>query len=358
VSCASAGNCAAGGYYTDSSGNLQAFVADEADSVWGDATEVPGTATLNTGNAQVTSVSCPSAGNCTIGGYYTDSSASEQAFVADEVDGSWGDATDLSGATGNAAVYSVSCASAGNCAAGGSYTDSSGNMQAFVADEADGFWGDATEVPGIAALNTLGIASVGSLSCPSAGNCTAGGAFTDSSGGQAFVVDEVGSTWGQAVEVPGTAALNTGFAAVNSVSCSSAGNCSAGGYYDVSFSGAPTHLFVVSEVSGAWGDAVEVPGIPFPSGENAALDSVSCASAGNCVAGGSYIASSGDSVAFVVSEVNGLWGEAVPVPGIPALNAIQAGVYSVSCPPTGACVAAGSYEDTSFGDQPFVVSQT
>jgi len=42
-----------------------------------------------------------------------------------------------------------------------------------------------------------------------------------------------GGTWGTAREVPGTAALNNtgGDAATNSVSCASSGNCSAGGSY-------------------------------------------------------------------------------------------------------------------------------
>ena len=48
-------------------------------------------------------------------------------------------------------------------------------------------------------------------------------------GGGAAVVS---GTWGTAKEVPGTAHLNTGGAdAINSVSCAAAGNCSAGGYY-------------------------------------------------------------------------------------------------------------------------------
>ena len=46
------------------------------------AIEVPGTATLNKGrNALVESVSCPSAGNCGAGGNYTDSNGHLQAFV-------------------------------------------------------------------------------------------------------------------------------------------------------------------------------------------------------------------------------------------------------------------------------------
>src|SRR5580693_3294794 len=41
-----------------------------------------------------------------------------------------------------------------------------------------------------------------------------------------------GGTWGKAEEIPGIAALNKGGeAALTSVSCASAGNCSAGGYY-------------------------------------------------------------------------------------------------------------------------------
>jgi hypothetical protein len=40
-----------------------------------------------------------------------------------------------------------------------------------------------------------------------------------------------GGAWGAAAVVPGTAALNAdGLAQVNAVSCTSAGNCGAGGY--------------------------------------------------------------------------------------------------------------------------------
>ena len=76
MSCASAGNCSAGGYYTDSSGHQQAFVVSEVNGTWRNAMEVPGTAALNKGgDAQVTSVSCASAGNCSAGGCYVDGSA-------------------------------------------------------------------------------------------------------------------------------------------------------------------------------------------------------------------------------------------------------------------------------------------
>src|ERR1700678_416446 len=52
-------------------------------AAWGKTQEVPGTATLNAeGNGSTSSVSCASAGNCSAGGAYdTDSSASlQEAF--------------------------------------------------------------------------------------------------------------------------------------------------------------------------------------------------------------------------------------------------------------------------------------
>ena len=51
---------------------------------------------------------------------------------------------------------------------------------------------------------------------------------------QAFVVNEIDGIWHKAIKVPGIAALNQGgYAAITSVSCTSAGDCSAGGYYQV-----------------------------------------------------------------------------------------------------------------------------
>ena len=47
--------------------------------------EVPRTATLNAGgDALIESVSCTSAGNCSAGGRYTDSSHRSQAFVVSQ----------------------------------------------------------------------------------------------------------------------------------------------------------------------------------------------------------------------------------------------------------------------------------
>jgi hypothetical protein len=84
VSCASAGNCSAGGFYTDASHRSQAFVISQVSGRWGKAIEVPGTPSLNHGDAQITSLSCAPAGNCGAGGFYTDASHGTEAFVISE----------------------------------------------------------------------------------------------------------------------------------------------------------------------------------------------------------------------------------------------------------------------------------
>jgi hypothetical protein len=123
-----------------------------------------------------------------------------------------------------------------------------------------GTWGTAQEVPGTAALNQGGGAGLNAVSCGSAGNCTAGGFYTDRSGHpQAFVASQVHGTWGAAREVPGTAKLNLGGnAGLNAVSCGSAGNCTAGGF----FTDRPGHMqvFVVSRTSRPAPPVRAVPG--------------------------------------------------------------------------------------------------
>jgi hypothetical protein len=196
----------------------------------------------------------------------------------------------------------------------------------FVVSEAKGTWGTAKAVPGIAALNKGGVAHVYSVSCGSAGSCTAAGYYTGAASVEAFVADEVKGTWGAAREVAGS--LNTdGLADIGSVSCASAGNCSAGGFYTVLDSAednAYSQAFIVSETDGVWGIPAEVPGIEtLDKGGGAEITSVSCRSAGNCSAGGYYTSSSGNQQAFVVSKSKGIWGTPKEVAG--ALNKGRSG---------------------------------
>lgn len=64
--------------------DIKAFVASEVNGTWHTAEEVAGTLALNHGGAQVGRVSCPSAGNCSAGGTYTDAFLSTLVFVVNE----------------------------------------------------------------------------------------------------------------------------------------------------------------------------------------------------------------------------------------------------------------------------------
>src|SRR5262249_8392473 len=65
-------------------------VVRETGGHWLKAIEVPGTAALNAGgNAQVTWVSCASAGNCAAGGSYQGRPGAQQALVGSPGNGHW-----------------------------------------------------------------------------------------------------------------------------------------------------------------------------------------------------------------------------------------------------------------------------
>jgi hypothetical protein len=355
VSCGSAGNCAAGGFYADSSDHRQGFVVNERNGHWGRAIEVPGLAALNKLHAEVVSVSCTVRRNCAAGGVYGDGDGHQRGFVVSEKNGRWDQAIQEPGpGTLNqqaAGVVSVSCASPGNCAAGGQ----DGDEQGFVVSEQRGVWGQAIEVPGLAALDQGRSAEVVSVSCASAGSCAAGGFYSEHYS-QGFVVSEQHGVWGKAIEVPGLAALNKGgYAQVNSVSCASAGNCAAGGSYTVNADNV-RQGFVVSEQHGVWGHASMVPGLAtLNKGGDAEVVSVSCASAGNCAAGGDYADQHRHPQGFVVSGKNGVWRRAIEVPGLGTLNKVgDASVFSVSCAAPGRCAATGHYVGRSRHQQGFV----
>jgi hypothetical protein len=349
VSCASAGNCAAVGVYQSSATN-QAFVVNEVSGVWQTAIKIPGVGVLNAGaDAQAMAVSCPSAGNCSASGYYRQASHEKQAFVVNESSGVWGTAVKVPNIT-TLNVYPsaasgdfISCGSAGNCTVGGYYGYTyGGGEDAFLASESGGTWSNAFEVAGTAPVDSTGSSQVNSISCTGTGECVAGGVMNDVSGDQsAFIATQAGGVWGSAVIVNGTAALNAGGVGNDeAVSCSSTGNCSTGGYYTTA--GYDQRAFVATETSGTWGAAVEVPGIETldPTGISG-VSTLSCAAPGECAAAGSTL-NGLDSEIFLTSESGGVWRTAQGLSGTSNNVAGAPNVADVSCPAAGECMAVGT----------------
>jgi hypothetical protein len=327
-----------------------AFVISEQNGQWRRLTTVFSVRRKPGVNLGVSSLSCPAPGSCAAGG-------AGPPFVVSEVHGRWGRAIRVPARNKNGSVV-VSCASAGNCLAGWGTS--------FVARERNGHWGRPIAVPGLSALGTG--AAITSVSCTSAINCAVGGDYEASHGAEVFVASERKGRWSKAIEIPGFTALNQeGFGDLVSVSCASAGNCVAGGSYaaPADFAGGAYEAFVASERHGRWGKAIEVPGIPPPSTGICEPDSsacvagqvtsVSCAPGGHCAVGGWYDTTQiAGEVAFVASYENGRWGKVMQIPGLESLDTAKSSqVNSVSCTPSGSCAADGSY---SLG-QAFVVDE-
>ena len=351
VSCSSPGNCGAVGHYADSVGSTQGLLLDEVSGVWEGGIEVapPGDAATDP-RVSLNSISCASAGNCSAVGYYT-SSSGRSGLVVDEVSGTWGPGIETAPSKDSVTeLNSVSCPSPGNCIAVGYYQDSSDNLYGLLLGELSGTW--ETGVEASLPTDASGGGSLDSVSCPSAGNCSAVGNYVDSSSNaHGFLLEEVSGTWQTGIEAllptdaAGTAASN-----LTSVSCYSAGNCSAVGTY--TDSSGNTQGLLLDEVDGTWGSGTSVP-LPAGAASNPSLhlNSVSCAQDGICSAVGTYTDSSGNTQGLLLDEVGGTWqsGTEAPLPGDAASNP-KVDLSSVSCASGSKCSAVGSYDEGTTTD--------
>jgi hypothetical protein len=326
LSCASAGNCAAGAYY--STGSQQGdFVVSETNGTWGKARKVRG---------YPSAISCPAPGDCT--------AVLSDDYLLNEKRGSWRTAFPVPGLAalnpGEAANPAViACPSPGNCTAGGSYYESAAPyIWSYVATERHGIWGNARPLknPSGAGLD------ISAVSCPSAGTCVAGGRLYLLSGVQrAFAVTETHGTWSMAQTLPGTSTPGGG---IDQLDCPAAGACSAAGSFELDHG--VTQPFVVSEKNGTWHTAQTITGA---GPGRSVLDSLSCDASGNCVLAGEIVVN-GEFQAASAAQVDGRWGPATMLRGIRALDhGKESTIDAVSCPPRSRCTAVGSFSFGSSG---------
>jgi hypothetical protein len=351
LSCSSAGNCGTGGQYLDASNDAQAYVDTESSGSWGDAVEVPGLAAMNLGgNATLVAISCASDGNCSAGGEYAPvEHGNTSIFVVNEVGGVWSNAVPLALPPSTAPKVwpnfrSISCSSAGNCGAVGSYRLRGNDWEVFVATESDGVWAKARTIPGLLNMSSAGTAEASSISCPGRGDCSLAGMYSIKNGLRLFVASEMNGAWGPAREMPGAAAFGSSFddsPGINAISCSSIGNCSAGG--DIG-----QDAVVDNEVNGSWRDASEVSGLPF----GGRVSFLSCAANGDCVASGTREPGPAGpfELPFIANEWRGHWGGAIVVPGIEHVSRFKIAKPSgggvggpVSCSTPEFCITVGGY---------------
>ena len=188
-----------------------------------------------------------------------------------------------------------------------------------------------------------------SVACPSSGNCVAVGQFQDVNGyDESFTATETSGVWGNAVPTtfdPSVLSTDRPYSTFSSVACSSVGNCVAvGQFYDASDQ---YESFIATELNGVWGNGVPLTTFPYST-----LSSVACSSDGNCVAVGQFLAFGNNWEPFTATELNGTWGDGVPITFTgDVLNTTYPSAYSylnsVACPSDGNCVAVGEFYDVN-----------
>ena len=375
VSCPSAGNCVAAGSFKNAVGGYEAFTQTQTNGTW--AKSEPATfddgiqnATPDAyGRTLFNTISCPSAGNCVAAGSFTNFANGYEAFTQTQTDGIWAKAVPASfdsGVQGSSArgyFQSVSCPSAGNCVVAGKFENAARQTEAFTQSQTGGVWAKpepATFEDGIQNATSNAETEFYSVSCSSVGNCVAAGSFINTADGmEAFTQTQTGGIWAKSEpatfyagiqNLPGDASGR-----FDSVSCPSAGNCVAAGR----FTNAAGHdeAFTQTETNGTWAKSEPAT---FSDGIQSRdpydwFESVSCSSAGNCVAAGSFADSTGRHEAFTQTQTNGTWAKSEPATFNDGIqNVSPSGIfYSVSCPSTGNCVAAGTFYNATGGDEAF-----
>jgi hypothetical protein len=342
ASCVAVGDCVAAGSIRTS---RAAVVVSEVHGVWGKPQPVPGLAAVGAASSRINALSCSADGWCAAAGYPWHSGRRHaQPFVVSEHDGTWGKAQLVRGVTslaaGDGSISALSCDPDGWCVAGGT----------FVVTGQGGVWGRAHALGGVLSKHP---GAISSLSCTTSGNCTGAGTYATGALGagpvRPFVITDARGTWGPAMDVPGTvnASARYGATFITSLSCAAPGQCAVTGYFTTNsaykYSLPPVVSFIASQVDGTWGAAIPVPGIgALHPGREVTLNSLSCGIPGNCAAGGGYTAG-GRAHALLVTEVDGAWGRATPVPVLARLTTGSSEIDDVRCWSAIRCVAIGDY---------------
>ena len=371
VSCFSPGNCTAVGVFRDSNEASQAFTMTSTNGVWAlarPAQFVDGIQS-NPPSAGFNSVSCSSPRNCTAVGKFLNNNAGYEAFTMTSTNGVWDFARPAQFVAGiqnmppDAGFNSVSCSSPGNCTAVGMFRNRDSDYEAFTMSLANGVWDFARPAQFVDGIqNDSRYGTFNSVSCPSPESCTAVGLFrnSDNSVHEAFTMSLANGVWDFARPAQFVDGIQSDsrYGTFNSVSCASPGNCTAvGKFMDTT---GELQAFTMSLANGVWDFARPAE---FNAGDRAnspddGLNSVSCASPGNCTAAGYFLNSIDNKEAFTYTSINGVWGVAEPAEfsdGVQS-DSGNSSFSSVSCPTPENCTALGDFPNTEGGREAFTAT--
>jgi hypothetical protein len=207
--------------------------------------------------------------------------------------------------------------------------------------------GHATEVAPPASAHVAPSSGLFATACTGAGDCVAGGDYQVASKPvEPVVATQSHGQWSRGIRLllPPDAAQQP-YSQVNGIACSSPGNCVAVGDYEYGRSDS-LQAFIATESHGRWAPAY-APRLPANSSTpgSAQLGAVACTHSGSCEAVGSYQDSSGNEQIMALSKpAGGGWRQAIEVaaPASAAANP-DAFMTGIACTGPGSCVAVGNY---------------
>lgn len=338
ISCWSYGNCIAVGESAPvdplSSNSSPVYVA-ETNGQWDThPTPISVPDPSNVPMSNFDSVSCWSAGNCVAVGSYVDSSSHPQLIYDFSVNGRWAaTATVASPPTGwtNSYPTGVSCDPTGHCTTVGyGVPTGASHDQSFYAQSSGTTFDAAVELPSLGTSNNL----VDAVSCLSAITCVAAGSSDSTS--TATTYSETNGVW--SVTPVNFGVSGSTYQRLLGISCLSSTDCVAVGGYVLNSYG----YDVYATLSGTTWTTTTLPA-PWTGG---ALNAVSCTSPGNCMAVGYYYDPNSYNANIVVQESNGVWTTPVTLPVAPS-HANGDYFNGVSCSTAGSCAMAGYATDLS-----------
>jgi hypothetical protein len=307
-------------------------------------------------DAILNGVTCTAVGSCVAVGDYKDSNQEFQGVIDTLSSGSWTSVvaplpTGVSTTNPNVTLQSVACAATGACVAVGSYEDSNSHLQGLIETLASSTWTVSTAVlPSTATNPFVGLNSAACATGSSPVVCVAVGNYNDSSNHTQGLIESLsGSTWTDTKAPEGSGAATNPLVGLNSVACATSTSCAAVGAYTA------TEGYGLAETlsSGTWTASKIAPSGAAPDPE-ADLYSVSCPVSGSCVAAGMYNSSGTGgpvSQALLATLSSGTWAQTTITLPTGADSSPYADLTSVTCSSSGSCLAAGRYSDTSNDEQ-------
>ena len=359
VACPSTSQCIAIGQYANSSGNRSNVALAGFGSSW-TPTELPlPSDAAASGFSRLDSLACASTTSCSAVGWYLNSSDQVRGLALTWSGQSWqaaGWALPADASLGDSPdLVSISCLPSG-CTAVGNYADTSNlYFDAVIVTGSGSSW-TAVQAPAPASVGTSTSEGLSGIACTSDTSCTAVGDYTDSAGhSQGLLLTGAGSSWTAAeAPLPSNAAPATVGTELDAIVCPSALSCVASGEY-TDTAGNQEALLVTGSGS-SWAPA----GAALPAGAavyGAQLGGISCASTSACVAVGSYPDTSSNVHLLLVTGAGSSWTATdAPLPADAVATNSGPGLTAVQCPSATACTAVGQYEDSAHRAQGLVLT--